>query len=100
VTTFVANRVAAGAAWLDQDEPGWDARIDLDRLDLSSGCRCILGQLDGGFGDGMEARSLSLVRAAQLGFTADWDSPLDLRDEWAALTAAWRDLITARRAES
>jgi hypothetical protein len=96
----VRYRVADGAAWLDQDEPGWDARIDLDSLDLSSDCHCILGQLDDFFQDGMDARGLSLVRASRLGFTAEWDGAVGIEAEWAALTTAWRDLITARRAES
>lgn len=37
--------VAAGAAWLDENEPGWEGRIDLAKLDLSNGCQCVLGQV-------------------------------------------------------
>jgi hypothetical protein len=40
-----AERVTKGAALLDERVPGWPARIDLSRLDLSDGCRCALGQL-------------------------------------------------------
>lgn len=45
----VAERVAAGAAFLDEHEPGWwradDKRaIDLDMLDMGTGDVCILGQ--------------------------------------------------------
>ena len=40
-----AERVAAGAAYLNEREPGWLQRIDLDRLDLKAPCRCVLGQL-------------------------------------------------------
>ena len=41
----MTERVAAGAAWLDENQPGWWQRIDLATLDLASSCRCILGQL-------------------------------------------------------
>lgn len=37
--------VAAGAAWLDENEPGWEGRIDLADLDLANSCRCVLGQV-------------------------------------------------------
>ena len=47
--TSVTGRVAAGAAFLDEHDPGWwradvERAIDLDKLDLSLGDRCILGQ--------------------------------------------------------
>lgn len=41
-------RVARGAAWLDENRQGWERQIDLASLDLSNGCRCILGQLFSG----------------------------------------------------
>jgi hypothetical protein len=37
--------VDRGAALLDEREPGWAEKIDLDTLDLSSSCGCVLGQL-------------------------------------------------------
>jgi hypothetical protein len=49
MSATVTERVAAGAAFLDQTEPGWDARIDLDRLDIGSDCGCVLGQLHGSY---------------------------------------------------
>ena len=37
--------VAAGAEWLDANEPGWEGRVDLAKLDLANACRCVLGQV-------------------------------------------------------
>lgn len=48
--TFEA-RVARGAAWLDEVQPGWERRIDLSKLELRSACRCVLGQLYGTFSE-------------------------------------------------
>jgi hypothetical protein len=39
------QRVANGAAWLDEDRPGWESKIDLARLDIASGIDCICGQV-------------------------------------------------------
>jgi hypothetical protein len=45
----VAERVAAGAAFMDEHDPGWwradvEQAIDLDRLLMDQPDRCILGQ--------------------------------------------------------
>lgn len=45
MTLTIPERVAQGAAWLDEHYPGWERHIDLTRLDLSDPCRCVLGQL-------------------------------------------------------
>jgi hypothetical protein len=39
------QRVQAGAAVLDEHNPGWHNRIDLDTLQLACGCDCVLGQI-------------------------------------------------------
>jgi hypothetical protein len=97
VTDRVAGRVAAGAARLDKHEPGWADRIDLDQLDLSSDCRCVLGQLHGDYGDGLAALCIEFGTGAsrELGFNYAVGDPDDLTAE---LTAAWRELISRRRA--
>jgi hypothetical protein len=45
----ITERVAAGAAFLDEHDPDWwradvERAIDLDRLDMGDGDSCILGQ--------------------------------------------------------
>jgi hypothetical protein len=45
----IAERVAAGAKFLDEHDPGWwradvERAIDLDTLDLHNGDMCVLGQ--------------------------------------------------------
>lgn len=40
-----AERVARGAAWLDEKYPGWFNKIDLSILDLADCTQCVLGQV-------------------------------------------------------
>jgi hypothetical protein len=90
----VAERVERGAALLDEKRPGWWREIDLDALDIRSGCDCIAGQL-GGYSETI----LELLPDEEgdeegeiaHGFDAE-ASP-----EFAPLTEAWRDLIQQRR---
>jgi hypothetical protein len=47
--TTITERVAAGAAFLNEHDPEWwradvEQAIDLDRLDMGEGDSCILGQ--------------------------------------------------------
>jgi hypothetical protein len=97
----ITERVAAGAAFLDEHEPGWDQRIDLDQLNIASSCRCMLGQLHGSFVEGlMEFRIITdypLNAEAALGFIWDLDGS---RSEPEDLTVEWKRVITERRAAS
>ena len=122
--TTVTERVAAGAAYLDEHDPGWDAAIDLELLDLGSGDRCILGQRcpmetltawlgsapddsdDFEYAYHAQAQALTGLPSRGLrtgleewaishGFNASFQED----DEYGALTAEWRRVIEARRAE-
>jgi hypothetical protein len=103
----IAERVAAGTAFLDEHSPGWADRIDLVTFDLSSPCRCVLGQvyaeaasayegddddlvLDG-FDYGVEILD---VDSAGMGFDVIRGS------EYGPLEDEWKRVITERRAAS
>lgn len=91
----IPERVAAGAAYLDRVMPGWWQRIDLERLDLSSTCNCVLGQEFGHFAAAPEDAYLNAGDAYAKGFD------IHFRDEFGSyepLTAEWRRLIESRRA--
>lgn len=103
----IPQRVDAGAAYLDEHRPGWWQRTDVDGLDLTNPCHCVLGQeygsfwavpplkkyeVDGPFGDDELAEVLAF--AVPLGFDSGDD------EGWgqvAELTAEWRRLIESRR---
>jgi hypothetical protein len=113
----MTERVVRGAALLDERMPGWEAKIDLDRLDLNSAWDCVLGQLYGqddrnGYDRGKLMLDMSLPIAADHGFSQfgpgcprtralgdqDRDELLAINEAYRELTNTWRDLILSRRA--
>lgn len=88
-----AERIAKGAALLDEKAPGWRQRIDLEALDISFPTACVVGQATGRyfatieewFGDGEEAQALAH------GF--EWEPAGD----GSVLTGEWRQYIEATR---
>lgn len=95
------SRIVNGAAYLDKAMPGWDQRIDLDRLDMAHPCNCILGQLGEEPEGATQGRApqfyevkdrLGLTEPARLGFMTWGD------ERYWSLTQKWRRLIEERRA--
>lgn len=43
--SVLLNRVLRGVKWLDKNNPGWENKINLEGLRLSSTSSCVLGQL-------------------------------------------------------
>lgn len=43
------RQVKNGIAWLNMNVPAWRTQLDVDRLNMSNDCHCILGQLYGSF---------------------------------------------------
>ena len=108
----ITERVERGAALLDEKQPGWLDIIDLDLLDISSRCGCVIGQLAGltkasdrGLAYEAATRRLGVGYSAEIpmGFEAPTtrefggDRETVITAEYAGLTEAWRDLITRRR---
>lgn len=89
------RRAARGAAFLDQERPGWFTQINLTRLDIDSCSWCIAAQLSGkyGFTTGCKQLGLGHKKAAKFGM----DSNGAGGDEYARLTRAWVKEIMFRR---
>lgn len=96
----LCDRAAAGAAFLDKNEPGWAKRVRLNVLDLERADFCVLGQLYGDYYDAVDDDTECVHLAGKvkpkksvysLGFNCD--------DEKSSrkLTACWKDEIRARR---
>ena len=100
------RRAARGAAYLDRVDPGWYRHVDLDRLELADGARCVLGQHYGAFFQGLTRAGLLNLSSAPLGSLSpvDYgflcvqgvDAAMQARD-YALLNRAWRREIRRRR---
>lgn len=97
----IADRVTAGAAFLDEHEPAWLGSLHLGDLDLDNYEQCVLGQLYGTFGSGADRFELTDEATIALGFTATGDDAAHdfdwVKEEMPLLTAEWKRFITARR---
>jgi hypothetical protein len=93
----IAERVAAGAEWLDRHAGDWLPQIDLSELDIEEPCNCILGQVYGHyFRSPRDARlddGSSEYIADERGFNGS-------EEDMLPLNVAWRELIEARRREA
>ena len=94
--TDAADRVKKGADLLDRARPGWQDGIELDRLNIASSFRCILGQVYGEYSVGCEALGINGWgdEPRALAFLGDCTHGVPARD----MDVAWRTLITLRRA--
>lgn len=99
------TRARRGAAYLDEADPGWHTRLSPATLELADGARCVLGQLHGGFRDGLlRARVLDLSSAplaslspVDLGFQARHDLGGEIEAlDYTYLNRAWREAIAER----
>lgn len=93
--------LAVDAGWRFLDEKlgvGWWERIDCGTLHLADGCRCVLGQLYGGYEDGCVDLGIEAYPGVRrkhisidLGFFAPGGSFHDL-------TAAWKHRLHCEKA--
>lgn len=122
-TAEMAHAAAArGAAWMDEQCPGWVHEIDLNVLQMASGSDCILGQTaecllkgtayykhvteayeddDPGFDydDVVIHLEIRPEVAIDLGFMREWRLDRGFATvEYEMLTIAWTELIRARLA--
>ena len=99
----IAERVARGAALLDERDPGWwrlDAErpVDLDALNIADGANCICGQRSGNASYATYAEDvLGFDDATDLANAAWYGFFCYLEDE-DGVDAAWCELIESRRA--
>lgn len=116
-----ADRVQAGITWLDEHYPGWAEHIDVWKLNMANGDRCVLGQLRQSplAKDAADEYSGShgLARMTGFGVMTDmlgwgWDDPthlglteealidgLPISTRFAELTRLWVLTIHARQGE-
>jgi hypothetical protein len=98
-------RVAEGARYLDDEDPGWYQRVDPETLELSDGRCCVLGQLHGEYRRGLLRTLINASSAPRaslsptaLGFQCvQGVNPAAQDDDYRHLTRAWTAEILRRR---
>lgn len=85
MTNYLAL-VSAGARLLDQKSPDWRQKISTGNLVMFDGERCVLGQLFGGYGAGLD--TLEIDSGKDYGFYIT-DENGEWLPQWAALRDAW-----------
>lgn len=96
MTQSIQERVQAGAAWLDENEPGWEEKVDLDSFDMANYNKHILVQLYGSL-----SASPFYAGYSQLnhGIQSGFEAPANTHEAWQPLTTAWKELISKRKEE-
>lgn len=99
---YMEKEVQRGVALLDERRPGWDSRIDLDRLNLASSVDCVLGLEFGNYGQGLYM--LNIGAGAPFGFSLPWGleaaiAPWKGIELYQALTLTWKHEIMRRRGQ-
>ena len=93
--------VDRGAAFLDEREPEWWKKIDVETLSLGSFCNCVLGQLY--LAEHPKTRSSSPYHAKCKELRiSPWSADLGFFTfrSYENLTTAWRRLIRKRQKAS
>lgn len=108
VTSILDPRVEKGAALLDEKNPGWAEKIDVDTLEIGDYCGCVIGQAYG-IGDVIDRYFVALEGLGVVDPGAWYGDP---KGEEAAhgffvpiheeerITQDWRLAILARRTTS
>lgn len=93
-----AREVTAGAAWLDENFPGWERKIDLGSLDLRSCSECMCGQnlRDLARELGMLSGYDYVSRWYGFRWTQEHGFSLLFDEDWDELERLWVELIKER----
>src|SRR4051812_8967527 len=85
----ISDRVANGAALLDEKLPGWERQADFSDVDIASFHKCVLGKLFGHFDYGLAQTRLRAFQAFDYGFNTTYA-------EVSAINAEWKRVINER----
>jgi hypothetical protein len=96
-------RVERGATYLDERYPGWAAFIAVDRLDMYSSERCVLGHLYGSYARGIAALNWERMeetglKALNNGFITEERDGQGMLAEYDELSHMWELEVRERQA--
>ena len=91
MSNIAAQRVSAGAKFLDSVHYTWANKVDIAKLAMQDGESCIVGQLYNGYETGLSRLGISSTKAMSYGFE---DESYEVT--YTALTAAWKAHLTVK----
>ena len=92
------ERVAKGAALLDEMEPGWYQKIDLVTLNLRNCFSCVIGQVYGEYTENtLRSLDLDFSSDADFGFNIIYSDEDEANSCYYTLTSLWENEILQRR---
>ena len=95
--TELLDRIARGVKLLDEQNPGWRRKLDLEELNLGSTKACILGQVYGDYMDGCQALFGKEYYVGDLarehGFEFYYDPETEKEIDYGMLDKAWREVL-------
>lgn len=95
------QRVANGIQLLNEKVPGWIDKINLEKLNILHYWNCVLGQVIGGYNEGLRKFGLTQQEGIQHGFFADNVEHATLYERDAQLlTEEWKKAVRLARGES
>jgi hypothetical protein len=92
--TFVArrtvqDRVARGAALLDEKQPGWASKLNFDIFNIDGCYSCVLGQVFGHYVRGLDFLQQGNNFSVEHGFITERDKGEPVMEETRYLEVAW-----------
>lgn len=92
--------VRHGAALLDRRQKDWRPRIDTYHLEMHDCDACVLGQLFGEFGNGLDILRIQEPKDEAYGFAVSHDDEEYFGfSAWMELGRCWREEIRRREAD-
>jgi len=88
----VQERVGNGMALLDAKRPGWYKEVDLKTLNIDSCDKCVLGQLYGGYEEGVNKVFPDYIGVWTHGFCPNIFESSGLTEEWVKQIQARLDI--------
>ena len=86
------EQIKRGVQVLNEKKPGWAYSINIESLNIITPAYCVLGQVYGGYSDGLAELRIHYVDAGNYGFTLT-TLPSDAAEDWDTLTQEWKETI-------
>ena len=89
----IEERVEEGFPWVLREWPSLLKNADLEKLDMTDNCRCLVAQTFGTFEEGVSQMGLTIDDVLRYGLGIDLGEDLNLEDftpVWKAKIEAWR----------